>query len=551
MKSLPSLALLFALAAASPAHPASAQTGDCVPGTAEADLETTFVRARLYNGGNLFFGGGSESQYVVPKREGVSPMYATFIWLGGMVGGELRTAAATYANREFWPGPLDAAGRPPADCVPYDRIYAVSRADLEAFSRGEITDAVRAWPAHLGAPVADGDGVEGNYDAGGGDRPALFGDQMRWWVMNDAGNVHESSRTAPLRMEVQATAFGFDYPNVAIYTSQVLPYTTFYRYRLVYRGDEPLTGAYFGIFADPDLGNASDDYVGSDTTLDLGFVYNADDHDDQGYGAAPPAAGFALLRGPVAGGDTLGMAAFMFLVSGGPIGTEDPGVGAEYYNTLRGRWRGGESMTESGLGFQTPGRETTFMYSGDPTTGQFWSEFETCGDGVGCANPPGDRRMLLSTGPFAMNPGDEQTIHFALVYARGDDHLASVRRLKNATAVLHALAGSIYAPTPLPQAPPPEVPTARRCVRSRPVPVRDRGVFEYALPGAAEVRLSLFDALGREVRVLVDARQEAGTHTAGFDASGLAAGVYYARFVVTGLDGAAPVLFTDPVVVAR
>jgi hypothetical protein len=51
----------------------------------------------------------------------------------------------------------------------------------------------------------------------------------------------------------------------------------------------------------------------------------------------------------------------------------------------------------------------------------------------------------------------------------------------------------------------------------------------YELPKSSEVRLSVFDALGREVSVLVNERREAGSHEVKFDASGLSSGVYFYR----------------------
>jgi len=51
----------------------------------------------------------------------------------------------------------------------------------------------------------------------------------------------------------------------------------------------------------------------------------------------------------------------------------------------------------------------------------------------------------------------------------------------------------------------------------------------YELPAASDVRLSVFDLLGREVSPLVNDRQEAGVHRATFDAAGLAGGVYFYR----------------------
>lgn len=51
----------------------------------------------------------------------------------------------------------------------------------------------------------------------------------------------------------------------------------------------------------------------------------------------------------------------------------------------------------------------------------------------------------------------------------------------------------------------------------------------YALPQASQVRLTVYDVLGREVATLVNARQAAGNYTANFNASHLASGIYFYR----------------------
>ncbi len=56
----------------------------------------------------------------------------------------------------------------------------------------------------------------------------------------------------------------------------------------------------------------------------------------------------------------------------------------------------------------------------------------------------------------------------------------------------------------------------------------------FALPEAADVRVSVYDVLGREVAVLVDEQLEAGRHSAAFDARGLASGVYLVRMTSDG-----------------
>jgi hypothetical protein len=53
--------------------------------------------------------------------------------------------------------------------------------------------------------------------------------------------------------------------------------------------------------------------------------------------------------------------------------------------------------------------------------------------------------------------------------------------------------------------------------------------IEYGLPRAADVRLDVFDLLGRSVATLHSGMQEAGVHTAMFDGKNLGSGVYYCR----------------------
>ena len=244
--------------------------GQCTLGLAQKDLDVNNVRARLFNFGSIGYGNGAEAQYIAPKASGNSPIYAMGVWMGGMVGDELRTAAATYINFEFWPGPLGSDGRPvnPNDCSAYDRLYKVSRSDVQNYeATGQAASDLADWPYDLGAPVIDGDGTEGNYNLAGGDRPDLIGDQAVWWIMNDVGNTHRNTQAAPIGVEVRVHAFAFN-------RADALGNTTFYKYNVTYKGDEPLTDTYFSIFSDPDLGDAADDFVGVDTTLSLGYVYN-------------------------------------------------------------------------------------------------------------------------------------------------------------------------------------------------------------------------------------------------------------------------------------
>ncbi|MDX1419468.1 MAG: T9SS type A sorting domain-containing protein, partial [Rubricoccaceae bacterium] len=68
-----------------------------------------------------------------------------------------------------------------------------------------------------------------------------------------------------------------------------------------------------------------------------------------------------------------------------------------------------------------------------------------------------------------------------------------------------------------------------------PNPAAGPATLRYDVPEAGTVRLGLYDALGREVAVLVDGEQPAGTHAAVLDGRGLAAGLYFVRLTADGV----------------
>lgn len=416
------------------------EIGTCDLGTAAKDLDGNNVRARLYNNGHLFW-KSSGNVYTVPKEGAANSIFASGIWIGGIDSSDnLRFVGTDYGPFELWPGPLDDSGNPPASCSDFDRIYKVTRGDVENYDRQGITTSdLEDWPFELGAPVTDGDGDPNNYNLAGGDRPELLGEQVAWWVMNDAGNVKEASQTAPIGLEVQVTAFVFS-------TADALNNTTFYKYKLIHKGDEPLTDVYFGLWSDPDLGDATDDFVASDSVLGLGIVYNGDENDGgaDGYGSNPPALAYDYFQGPLVPDTTGGTHV-------DPDGTEHPGMKriqmskfiyynndssvqgnpncltTECYDYMRGIWRDGTSITFGGTGYG--GDQTTnFMFPGEPAQRAYWTEENV--DGFGSRNTPADRRFLMSSGPFELSPGDTQDIVYGIVWSQSVSRLASVAQLK-------------------------------------------------------------------------------------------------------------------------
>lgn len=428
---------------------AEAQTpGNCVNGKAEKYLDVNNVRARILNVGGLFW-NGDPAVYTVPKGGKADAIFAGGIWLSGITEGDnkLRMAAATYGTWEFWPGPLDANGNPPADCSIYDRIYKVSLSDITTLNEtGVSTSDIAEWPWQIGAPVKDGDGNPNNYDITKGDRPDMIGDQMIWWVMNDVGNAHKRTSTDPIGVEVQTTAFAFN-------QAGDLGNMTFYRTKIIYKGKSNLTQTMLSLWSDVDLGDSSDDYLGVDTTLSLGYVYNSDEFDgsDHGYGSAPPAIGYDFFQGPLVDGKRLGVTYFHYFLNGDPVCGDPQPSSTEYRYAQTGRCRDGRRLSATGDGASGNPPYTNFAFTGDPVTGRGWSEMNN--NGAGGRSRNGDRRFVMSTGPWTMKPGEVQEIVYGIVWARAKTALGSLAKLRLAdTKAQDLFNNNFVAPNP-PDAP--------------------------------------------------------------------------------------------------
>ncbi len=500
----------------------------CAPSRAERYLDENRVRALLTPDGSLF---GSGEGYEVPRGGGVVSIYRAEFWLSGLARGEPRAAAGYYEGNEgFRPGPLDERGLTVGDCRDYDRVWVVSATDIATYERtGVAGPDLGGWPHDLGAPVLDGDGDPTNYDLIGGDRPGVSGDETAFWVMNDVGPPRYW-RGSPLHMEVRVEAFAKVWNEPAVHNA------TLYRYRLIYRGDAPLDSAYVGLFLDTELGNGGDDYLGSDSALGLAYTYNGDDDDDSpfyapGYGEAPPAQGAMVVEAPPTldgAAERTGLLHSVNIIND----SYEPRDTREVYRVMSGLLRTGEPMTVGGNGDEGT-VPTRFLFPGRP--GAFWSEGCPQPGCAGFPHPPSDRRFVLSTGPFRLEPGQEEAVTLALVWARGADHLDSVEELKRAARYVRtAYDLGVFNPTPLEPEPPPPLPGGIEVERPAPNPFADRSVLRYGLPGAARVRLVVHDALGREVAVLADGPREAGPHEATLDGAALVPGVYFARFIVNG-----------------
>ncbi|HYR51977.1 MAG TPA: hypothetical protein VET83_05115 [Candidatus Dormibacteraeota bacterium] len=353
--------------------------------------------------------------FIYPKGSTKTAVFAAGPWIGAKVNGQVRIAVGEY-SQEFVPGPM-AGGTFQTDNAKFKNYKIV---------RGNTTSAdYLNWPVDQGAPV-DSTGA-----------PALLGDVMLWSVYNDADptvHINRAGSTEPLGLEVQQSTFGYN-------RSGALGNIIFVRYKLINKGVNQLDSVYVSAWSDPDLGGATDDLVGCDTTRSLGYVYNATST-DQLYGATPPAVGYDFFRGPIVPSgtpgvnDTLGMTSFNKYING-----TDPGSSGETYNYMQGLHADG---TPVHVNDDTLQAITRFQVSGNPvppTSG--WLD-----------TSPADRRLMLSSGPFSMAPGDSQEVTIAIIVGQGTSNTSSISDMKNKddqAQIVFDLNFDIPAPPPSPK----------------------------------------------------------------------------------------------------
>ncbi|NOZ03662.1 MAG: hypothetical protein GXO92_03520 [FCB group bacterium] len=403
-----------------------------------------------------------ESGLEWPKGSGKYAIFQSGIWLGSgkvrpagsdLWQEELRTAAAEYTV-EFVPGTID-------EVTNQGHIYRIHRVELDAFLENDFatfssmsamlpqtviegssvftklvetkfpTDDFANWPADAGAPWVDANG-DGVYNIEDGDHPDILGDMFHWYVMNDgdAGTHTALWGTPPMNVEVQTSLFGFD-------QAGPLGNILFIRWVLINKGTDDLDSVFVSMWHDDDLGDANDDLVGCDTTLSVGYTYNDIDGDVR-YGVEVPAVGADFFQGPLVDspGDTasiltwgqgkgyyvrkvpdkkrLGLTSFVPYINSDPTLT-DPNTAEEAYRYMNGL------IGTSGLPFIDPitGETSVFVMSGDPTTGTGWLD-----------DIPGDRRYLMTSGPFYFGVGDTIEVVGSIVIAAGSNWAKSITKMK-------------------------------------------------------------------------------------------------------------------------
>lgn len=417
-------------------------------------------------------------------------LYSAGFFMSGITNGVMWANAVASASRiqDYAPGTYEFGRNDPRA-----QIYVVAAKDGEfAQSWQEWRDAVA-----LGAEFydGDGDGIYNPVDKNGNgkwdsdeDRPDLIGDETAWCVYHDAVNpaLRRFNDVDPQGIEIRQSVFAFASKGV---TGNMI----FVRYNIQNTGlvADVIDSVYFGVWADPDLGDAYDDLVGCDVPLNAGYVYNDGfDGTPAGFGDNPPCFMIDFFQGPLAyipnvtftdinsngiyddgidvpldtaanvrgqargieyfpGARNQGLSSFVHYMQSHPT-LGDPNTRFEARNYMLGVDRIGNPLDPCSWSFGTVAGgvdcstiDNKFWYSGDPVTNTGWIN-----------TTPTDQRQMSNTGPFQLIKGQPVNIIAAYVVGRGTDALNSITLTRKLDVTAQLIFDSNFPSPP----PPPPVP---------------------------------------------------------------------------------------------
>jgi hypothetical protein len=316
-----------------------------------------------------------------------------------------------------------------------------------------------------------------------------------------------------------------------------------------------LDSLYVTKFSEPDLGNPSDDLMGCDTTLQLGYIYNGQSLDDDFLKVGiriPHVLGYDLLdarvfhkTGPI---QQLRMSSFFVKPTGTsisePAWTEEGG--RRMYRWMRG-YIPDQSSSPLRAWEDAAGNPTFFLFAGDPVTGRG----DLDGQGTEYSLAPGNRRFLMNVGPFSLGIGDSVELVYAITGAPGGDRIRNIDYLRWLTQYLRQAypdLASLRQYEDAPPAAPASLPATVALWSNYPNPFNAGTSIKFELPADMSVRLTVYNLLGQEIRTLANATIPAGTHVAtwnGTNAMGavVASGMYFYRFEAGGMTATKRMVF--------
>lgn len=375
--------------------------------------------------------------FKIPNSKPLGTIASGGTWIGGLNNADqLHLAAQGYIFdgfnvedllRDYQPGVIEG------NSEFYNQIWSVYSAEVESFRKdmedGIIEDGIPfdilRYPAkgNIHSKALDGtpqlidqdlapfvdvnnDAIYNPYD---GDYPAMKGDQMLWWISNDA-KEHQQSNGQPLEVEIHHLAYAYNHPS-----NPLLANTLFLEKKVVNRSENDYHDFYIGEFTDFSIDFCEAiDYAGCHPSGNFYFGYDNKDFLDSCFWELPtdivPIQTVTFLNQP--------LNSFIYQDASEPLGrgTQFPSNDQSFYNFLKGTWADGMPIHQRGMGYATGADNTQLIFPGNPADPTEWSLCSiTPRDGF-------DGEVVGSTGPYDLQSGESITLSLAFTYFEDIPH---------------------------------------------------------------------------------------------------------------------------------
>ncbi len=488
------------------------------------------IHLQVNNVGGLNNPNGNAGGHWTQIKVDSTIVYDQGLWVIGKIGDEI------YMGENQWQssysiGPIinskPAMEIKPEDSLKY-RVYKISKGDDN--SNVDFLE----WPGNFGAPLDE----NGN--------PKIYGDQSIYTVFNALGKpsfTYFSNFLDSLKpMPIEVRQLVYSRKGNSDDSEDIFSNVLFFEWTIINKGNSIIDSAYVSLWTDIDfLLNTNSNVPAVDTAKQVGYCWDV--------GTNVPAVGYALLYGPIvpSNGDNavfkgkrianfknLGVTSFHAILDDAQI--YPPGNPAysvtEAWNIARGFETDGTDVTDP-----VTGLKTNYYYSGDPVDSTGWlGDRGTVGGGAG---------FNMFSGPFTLAPQDTQWVMMALVPALGNNGLKSIEIMRSKIAELKSLSydSLAFGSTPIIASNKDNGSIINDFVleQNYPNPFNPTTKIKYEIPNVVDskfassqynVKLIVYDVLGKEVAVLVNKKQTAGNYEVNFNASKLTSGIYFYQLQV-------------------
>ncbi len=327
---------------------------------------------------------------IYPHNNVTGSIYAAGIFVGATKEGVPSVTMAQFLS-EFSQGrivntvPVGIAGLVYSDSG-LDKVHIIDQ-DRSGYSWDH-------WPVWAGAPESDGE-------------PEVLSAEDSWVVFHDAdSSKHPADASGGdvnpiLGIEVRQSTYSF--------TGTTLEDVFLVRWRITNKSDINYTDLYVGLWCDADLGDASNDVVGSDTLNQMVFQYNRTNE-----GTNNLSIGLMPMYVSGIGLHVMPSAMIQYLKSGDEARPDN-----EQFNLMKGLNGNGTVRTD------VVPNHPTYDFPGDPVLN------------TGIVDTVSfDKRIFTTVGPIILNSGQTKDFVYAVIGSQGSDRLDAVVKLRNTAAAL-------------------------------------------------------------------------------------------------------------------